>query len=188
MKNVALIVLFAALTGLVVWIAMGGLAPQTEVVKDNLDNKQVLRTEKDFVAKLTELKMRRDRVKNSIKRIENLQAKNLQHLKDKGINRVADAKDDPDALIALNNVKEWKLMIEKRKADIEHLNGAISRLDGMLSKFKRENLEKSVGLSEEQVIDLMAIQIELDEKLGIDEDDPLQDMELDEMLESYKNQ
>lgn len=167
---------------------MGGLAPEIAVVKDRLDPDKPLVTEKDCLDKLTQLKMRREKVKRAIVQAERQQTENLAFLKEKGIEKVADAKDDPAATMTLNNMKALKEMISKREEEVGLLDTAISRLDGMLGMFRRDNLEKAAGLSEDQMVELIAIQKELDDKLGLNENDLFLDAELDEMLSEAKEE
>lgn len=186
MKNIALIVLFAAITGIAVWIAMGGLSPQLDVAKDKLGDNSTMLTEQDCRDKLTQLKMKRDNVKRAITRLERQQADNLRFLKDAGIEKVADAAGNIEATTTLNNVKLINDLIEKRNEEISLIDDTIVRLEGMIKKFRQDNLNQSVALTEEQMIELMTIQNELDDRLNIDENDIFADEEIDALLQAER--
>ena len=107
MKNIALIVFFAALTGLVVFVLMGGVGPEWAAFKSQIKDKDgPLMTEADFRGKLTEIKMRRDQVNTAIERLNQRQSANLAYLREKGVRKVSDAKDDPDLKMALFKPEE----------------------------------------------------------------------------------
>ena len=185
MKNVALIVFFAVLTGLIVWIAMGGLA-QFQVAKAKVTGNNTSLTEQDCRNKLTQLKMKRDKVKRAITVLERQQAENFEYLNEAGIAKVADAAGNAEATTTLNNVKLIKNLIEKRNEEVALLDDTITRLDGMIKKLRQDNLDQSVALTEDQMIELIAIQKELDDKLNIDENDIFADAEIDALLQAER--
>lgn len=187
MKNIALIIIFAAITGLVVWIAMGGLSSQAKVAGDKLDSsRQSMMTEQDCRDKLTQLKMKRDKVKRAITQLDRQQEENFSFLKNAGIEKVADAADNVEATTTLNNVKLIKNLIEKRNEEVSLLDDTIVRLESMIKKFRQDNLDRSVALTEEQLTELLTIQNELDDKLNIDENDIFADSEIDALLEAER--
>lgn len=179
MKNAVFVLILIALTGVILVFALGGFGPQLDVATDRSDDEQSLTSEEDYVQKLTEIKMRRTKVLTGITRLEKRKAENVQLLKDKGIRKLVDAQGDPEARVAINSLKDLSSLIGQRNKEIEALDKAIARLDGMLNKIRRENVP---GLTEEQQIELRAIQLELDEKLGLDDDLLFEDAEIDEML------
>lgn len=185
MKNVALIVFFAALTGLIVWIAMGGLSPKLNADNDSTDTTSL--TEQDCQNKLTQLKMKRDNVKRAITVLERQQAENFEYLTEAGISKVADAAGNAEATTTLNNVKLIKNLIEKRNEEVALLDDTITRLDGMIKKLRQDNLDRSVALTEDQMIELIAIQKELDDKLNIDDNDIFADAEIDALLQAERD-
>ncbi len=163
-------------------------APQLQVVKDNLAQNTATVSEKDCLQKLTQFKMKRDNVKKSIKLLERQQDENLKYLTDHGITSVADAKDSAEATITLNNFKTIRSTIVKRNDEITLLNDTISRLDGMIKKIRQENMERSSALTEDQMIELIAIQKELDDKLGLTESNLFDDAEIDAMLNAARKE
>ena len=107
MKNVLLIIFFAAVTGVIVWIAMGGLKSQLEVAKDKLTSDSPLVKEEDLRNQLTAIQMRRQKIAEKIEYMEKNRDSTLQALRDKGVRTKADAEGDPEALMALQSLKGW---------------------------------------------------------------------------------
>ena len=52
----------------------------------------------------------------------------------------------------------------------------------MLKKLERDRINESAGLTEEQEIEMRAIVMDLDDRMGISLNDILQDTEIDELL------
>lgn len=183
MKNLGIVIFLCGLTGLAVFGAMRmGLLPNTPAVADNSGEKP-LKTEADFRGKLAEIKMDKDKAMRAIKKLEARKQENVDYLKEKGIRKVADAKGNPDAEMALNNLKGWTESIASLQAQLSHYDNAISRIDGMLKKIERDLINESAGLTEEQEIELRSIVRDLDDRLGIGENDIFRDAELDALLE-----
>ena len=181
MKSLGLVVAVAGLTALIVYAAMGGL---DSLKNGNATNKSkgTLTTEEDFRDKLAEIKMNKDKLQRSIAKFEESRDKNLQFLKDQGVSKVADAKGNPSAEIALANLKAWTGNIKSLSDQFVKYDSAISRIEGMLEKLERERLNESVSLTEEQEIELRAIVMDLDDRLDIGSNDVLKDAEMDAML------
>ena len=182
MKNVLLIVLFAALTGLGVWIAMGGLKAEIEVAKDKLTSNKPLATEADLQDQLTAIQMRRQKLADKIEYMEKKRDSTLQTLRDKGVRTKADAEGDPEALMALQGLKGWMSGIKEFRVHLQNCDKAIPRLEAVLEKMSQERLTESLGLTEEEQIGLLAIEMELDDRLGIDDNDIFGDQEIDDLL------
>jgi hypothetical protein len=180
MKNLGLIILISGLTGLLVYAAMGGFnaGPQ----HDSSQPEGTLTTEADFRDKLSEIRMNKDKLERAIRRLENFRTENIKYLKDQGISKVADAKGNPNAEMALRNLKGWTESIQDLSGQLSKYDSAISRIDGMLKQLERERINESAGLTEEQEIEMRAIVMDLDDRMGINQNDILQDTELDELL------
>lgn len=177
-------IFFAALTGLVVFVLMGGLGPEWAAFKDKMKDKEgPMMTEADFREKLTEIKMRRGQAENAIERLQRRQDANVAYLKEKGVRKVADAKDDPDLKMALFNLKNCKADMDKLKGELSSYDEAISRLDGMVRKLEREQISESAGLTEDQQVELRSIVLNLDDQLNLNENDIFEDAEIDDMLD-----
>ena len=181
MKNLGLIILFSGLTGLLVYAAMGGLGGAKP--QPNASDKQgTLTTEADFRDKLAEIRMNKDKLERAIRRLEDFRTENIQYLKDQGISKVADAKGNPNAEMALRNLKGWTESIQDLSGQLSKYDSAISRIDGMLKKLERDRINEAAGLTEEQEIEMRAIVMDLDDRMGISPNDILQDTEIDELL------
>ncbi len=182
MKNVLLIIFFAAVTGLIVWVVMGGLKPQLQVAKDKLTSDKPLVKEEDLRNQLTAIQMRRQKLADKIEYMERSRDETLQSLRAKGVREKADAKGDPEALMALQSLKGWMSGINEFRGHLEKCDAAIPRLRAILEKMERERLTETLGLTEDEQIDLRAIEMELDDRLGIEESDIFGDQEIDDLL------
>ena len=186
MRSLSLAIILVVVTGFIVYAAMGGLGPWNAENQDN-SSKGTLTTEADFRDKLAEIKMNKDKLQRSIAKIEESRNKNLQFLKDQGITKVADAEGNPSAEIALVNLKAWTENIKSLSDQFAKYDNAISRIEGMLEKLERERINESVGLTEEQEVELRAIVMDLDDRLDIGDNDILKDAEMDALLSKQLN-
>ncbi len=186
MRNLALVIFFAGITAFIVFAAMGGLGSANSGDRDT-GAKGTLTTEADFRDKLAEIKMNKDKLQRSIAKIEESRDKNLQFLKDQGITKVADAKGNPSAEIALVNLKAWTENIKSLTDQFGKYDSAISRIEGMLEKLERERINESVSLTEAQEVELRAIVMDLDDRLDIGNNDILKDAEMDDLLSKQLN-
>ena len=179
MKNLAILLLACALTGAVVYFAI------EKSGRNEIDDSRPmpLRTEKDFRNKLVEIKLNKEKLTRGIAKLERRKAENVKFLKEKGIRSVADAEGDPNAEMAIRNLKGWTESIKELKSQLEIYDSTISRLGGMLTKIEREMINESVTLTEEQEIEMRAIISSLNDQLKINEDNPLMDAELDSLLQ-----
>ena len=182
MKNIALIIFCAALTGVVVWIYKDSFKAEIQVAQDKLTSDEPLVTEAELQNQLTALQMRRQKWVNKIEYMEKSRDETLQSLKDKGIREKADAKGDPEALMALQSLKGWMSGITESRTHLESIDSTIPRIKAILDKMQRERLTESIRLTEDERIDLRAIEMELDDRLGVDENDIFGDQEIDDLL------
>ncbi len=128
--------------------------------------------------------MQRDKVNRGVKRLENLKAETVGHLKQKGINSGSDYLNstDPDVKYAVVNLKGWVAQIAKIKSEVTYYDEAISSIEVMLDKIERERINDSVSLSEDEYLDLQKIIVDLNERLEV-ETDFLEDEELGKLLD-----
>lgn len=161
------------------------LVPRAQVANENLSEASgLLTTESQFRDKLAELRMQRDKVNRGVKRLENLKAETVEHLKQKGINSGSDYLNSTDADVkyAVVNLKGWVAQIAKIKSEVTYYDEAISSIEVMLDKIERERINDSVSLSEDEYLDLQKIIVDLNERLEV-ETDFLEDEELGKLLD-----
>ena len=161
---------------------MGGLKSQLEVAKDKLTSDSPLVKEEDLRNQLTAIQMRRQKIAEKIEYMEKNRDSTLQALRDKGVRTKADAEGDPEALMALQSLKGWMSGIKEFQVHLENCDKAIPRLKAVLEKMSQERLTESLGLTEEEQVGLRAIEMELDDRLGIDDNDIFGDQEIDDLL------
>ena len=183
MKNIAYILLFSLITGAAVFIAMGGLNKEPQPDDGNVSINDLPVTEAEMRKKLTEVKMRRDQVNNSLKFMEKQQKENIEYLKSKGITKSADAQGDADATVVLHNLKSWDGRIKKLNKDLELYDNTIFKMEGMLTKMLQETMSQKAALTDDEKVELMAIERELSDKLGLNENDVFEDSAIDELLD-----
>ena len=184
MKTLGWIVLFSILTGMLVFGAMGGFDRQPAVISSE---KKPLTSEPDFRNKLAEIRMNKDKLQRAIKKLETRRDENIQYLREKGITKVADAKGDANAEMALTNLKGWSESIQELSGQLDKYDSAISRIDAMLKKLERDQINAAAGLTEEEEIELLSIVKDLNDRLGVGQNDVLKDAEMDALLNRELN-
>ncbi len=144
----------------------------------------LLKTEPEFRDKLAELRMQRDKVNRSVKRLENLKGETIDHLKSKGISSGDDylKSTDPDVKYAVVNLKAWVTEIDSIKGQLVHYDKAITSVETMLDKIERQRVSDEVTLSEDEYLELQTIIVDLGERLEV-ETDFMEDEELGELLD-----
>lgn len=170
----------AALIAIAAYFVFVALKPNPDPV---VEGPVILQTEAQFRDKVAELKRDRERLLNAMQRLENRKQETLDFLRDKGVTSSADITDDKDVKYALNNLKGWKTEIEGFGTQVAKYDEAINSIVAMLDKLERERLSRDVALSEEQLIDLRKIVVDLDERLDIRDADILADEELGQILD-----
>lgn len=132
----------------------------------------ILKTEKDFRLKLTELKMQRDKVERGISRLSKLKSKSLRKLRDLGIKTGADFRnsDNKDVKLEAVNLKEYSEQIGKIEKEVVYYDDAISGIRVMLDRIERERIGESVSLSEKDYLSLQKIIAQLDDNLKVELD------------------
>lgn len=181
-----LVVLLVAILGALVAYAFftGAIQSRTEAAKNKLDGEtHILTTERDFRDKVTELRIQREKVLRGIKRLELRKTETVQYLKEKGIRSSADVTDDKDVVYALRNLKGWKVEIDKLTVDVADYDEAIRSIEVMLDEIERDRIDQEVALSEEEYFQLRKIVKDLNERLGMDKKDVLEDDELSKILD-----
>ena len=144
----------------------------------------LLKTEPEFRDKLAELRMQRDKVNRSVKRLENLKGETIAHLKSKGISSGDDylKSSDPDVKYAVVNLKAWVAEIDSIKGQLVHNDNAITGVETMLDKIERQRISDEATLSDEEYLELQTIIVDLGERLQV-ETDFMEDEELGKLLD-----
>ncbi len=175
----------SVLVGLLLAMGLGAVIFYSYNSRPNAaeDESGILTTERDFRDKITELRIQREKVTRRVKLLELRKSETLQYLKDKGIQSSADITDDKDVAYALRNLKGWKTDIDKLNADVANYDEAINSIEIMLDEIERERINQEVALSDEQYIQLRKIVKDLNERLGMDKNDVLEDDELNKLLD-----
>jgi hypothetical protein len=182
MKNLITILALCLALGIGYYFYMGNLDSQIGVVADGSSQEKPLKTTADFRTKLTEINMNRAKLVRAIEKLEKRKNETVTFLKEKGIRKVADAQGDPKAEMELQNLKGWTESIKKHNLELAKYDETIPRIEAMLQKLERDFIKDQAGLTEEQQVELKALVLDLDDRLGINDNDPLADAELDALL------
>ena len=160
------------------------LPPDPGMTNQQETSSGLMKTETEFRDKLTELKMRRDKVHRGIKKLTELKKDAVELLRSKGINSGQDflKSEDKDVKFAVKNLKEYKIQIEKVEKEVEFYDEAIDGIRVMLDRFERERIGDSISLSEKDSLELQKIIVDLNERLEVDTD-ILEDEELSKLLD-----
>ncbi len=186
MKSIIALLLVALLTGGVVYFVMSRDGGETSATAEGFP--KLLKTEKDFRDKVAELKRDRQKLLVAIQQLDKQKSEALQFLKDKGVTSSADITADKEITYALNNLASAKTEVSKLTAQADEYNETILSIVAMLDKLKRDQINDKVALSDEQLIDLRRIVVDLDDRLNINEKDILQAEERARILdEELKN-
>lgn len=182
MKSIVALLIVAVLTGGIVFLAMGGFSSKNgELVKNGSGE---LKTESDFRDKVAVLKRDRQKLLNAIERLKLNKSKTLQELTDMGVTSSEKIdRENKKIVYALNSLKGWNKEIKTLGNQVANYDEAIQSIVAMLDKLERERINQAVGLSEEQLLDLRKIVVNLDEKLEINQNDILLDEEDGRMLD-----
>lgn len=190
MKFVFSLLLVAFIAGIGVYFTMQ-VFDGDQAIEPVASGYPQLKTEADFRNKVAELKRDRQKLLQGIERLNREKAKTMQYLKDKGVHSSSDITDDKDIKYALNNLAGWRAEIDKLKKQVTKYDDTINSVMAMLDQLKRERIDQAVALSEEQLIDLRRIVVDLDERLEVSESDILKQEEwaklLDEEMEADSN-
>lgn len=141
-------------------------------------------TEEEFRKKLAELRMERERRQQSVRRLEDFKAQNIEQLKSKGVSSGDDylKSDDKEIKLAVVNLKGWVTEINEINKQIVYYDEAISSVETMLDKLERQRVSDSVAMSEEESIELQKVIVDLRERLSV-ETNVLEDEELGRLLD-----
>jgi cell division protein FtsB len=150
--------------------------------KQPVNSKEPFATEAQFRDKLAEYRMERDKLERHIAQLQDGKNKAVEVLKQNNIAKVADAKGNFEAEVAIQSLKASTEKIKELTAQFQYYDNAISRIDGMLDKLERDRIHSEVKLTEAQEIELRAIVKNLNEQLEIGKNDPLLDAELELLL------
>lgn len=151
------------------------------------DNSDPLVTESQFRDRLAEYRMERDKLERHIAQLQTGKEKAIEVLKKNNVSKVADAKGNFEAEVAIQTLKSSTEKIKDLSSQFAFYDKAISRIDGMLDKLEQDRIHSEVKLSEAQEIELRAIVKQLNEQLEIGKNDPLLDAELDQLLQENLN-
>lgn len=143
-----------------------------------------MRTEAQFRHKLTSLNIDKNKVINSVKRLNAIKKDVVTDLRAKGINSGADYAKTDDKVVKLKVLELQKTIqdIKKGESVISTYETAIDNIRSMLAKFERERVSASAALTEEQAIELEEIILDLDNKLEV-KTDLFEDQELENLLD-----
>jgi hypothetical protein len=169
---------FGILIAYVAWDFNWGTPPAAPA-----DPNRLPRTEKEFRDRLAALRMDQDKVRRGIVRLESKKQETVDYLKKSGVSSTADIRGKPDLEYAVRNLEGWNTEIARLRADVSKYDKAISGITTMLDEIERKRISDSVAVSDEDWIRMQSIVVDLDEKLGMDENDIFKDDELNAMLE-----
>jgi len=178
----ALILLFAAIACFLGFYIYSTSGPPADT--DPQPSGSFSRTEAQFRDKLTALNIDKNKVVNSVKRLDAIKKEVVADLRSKGIKSGADYFKTEDQATKLKVLELQKTIkdIKKGEATIATYESAIERIRSMLAKIERERVSESASLTEAQAIGLEEIIVDLDEKLEVDTD-IFEDQELKELLD-----
>lgn len=182
-------IMFAALCLVGYLWFTGDLIPRAQVVEENLTGSRLMKTEQQFRDKLAELKLQQAKIQRHIGRLEKDKLETVEYLKSKGIKSSADLDtNNNDIRFALKKLQESRAEIENLKKDKENYSEAIARIENTLDVMERKEIADDVKLSEEEYLDLQRIIVDLNERLGLDETDALQEEEWANILDAEMSQ
>ena len=165
-------------------LILGGIGCQPNREKETNNHSGFLENEQQFRDKLAELKMQRRLIDTRIQQTEKRKKKTLDHLRSKGVRSSADITDDPDVKYALQNLRAYKAEIAGYQENLAQYDEAIAGIRSMLEAFERKSFQDEVKLTEESFTELRTIVADLNDQLGITDDDALlRDEELAELLD-----
>ena len=170
------------------FFVFGGCSPKQ--LNETQDKDGMLQTEADFREKVAELRRDKKRIENAIERASRKKRETVEFLKEKGVTRSSKITDDSEIKYALKNLVSWKAEIKKYQDQVTKYDDTINSIMAMLEKLERDRLSDEVSLTDDQRVELKSIILDLEDRLDINDDDILQQMEWAEALdeENLENQ
>ena len=154
------------------------------VIPEQKETTGFLRTERELRDKLAEFQLQRNEVTTRIERLEEGKMKALEKLKTKGV------KSSSDLDLTDKEVKGWVKEISSSRKSIKLLEEsadryteAISRIEARLDDMLRKEITESVAISEEDDLELRRIVADVEDHLGLDQDDVIQEEEWAKILD-----
>jgi len=165
-------------------ILLGGCERTAEKspVKTN-DNAGFYKTPKEFKDALARLKIKRDGIQQTVAHLDNRKAEIVQRLKELGVESSADYKKSEETQLNAKLLQSLVAQISRLKSDIERYDQAIIRVEAKLKDIEIAELTKGAGLSDEQFIELSRTIHDLDEQMGLEGGNLLDEIELQEVLD-----
>lgn len=176
------ILLFAALVaGIYMW-AVGDLKFGDQPADDGKNTTGFLKTEAEFRRKLAELRMEQDKVQRRKALMGERKQETIDYLKEKGITSTSNL-DDKDVKYAVNNLKQ--MVSDEKGLDkiVDRYEEGIVAIEAMLKQIEQQRISAEVALSDEKAEELNIMIRDLDEKLGGEETDLLEEEKLRELLD-----
>ncbi len=140
-------------------------------------------TEAQFREKVAELRMEKNRVERAIVKLEQSRQESLEILRKKGVKSIGDVGGDDALKFVVRNFKADTDEIAKLKENLGSYDKAINSISAMLDEIERKQVG-SVALTDDQYLHLQEIVVDLNETLGVDQNDIFADEKLNDLLTS----
>lgn len=157
-------------------------AAEKSLVKSE-DNAGFYKTPKEFKDALARLKIKRDGIQQTVDHLDKRKAEIVQRLKELGVESSADYKKSEETQLNAKLLQSLVAQTSRLKSDIERYDQAIIRVEAKLKDIEIAELTKGAGLSDEQFIELSRTIHDLDEQMGLEEGNLLDELELQDVLD-----
>ena len=172
-----------------IWLAcaaslLAGCQPAAEksLVKSE-DNAGFYKSAKEFKDALARLKIKRDGIQQTVDHLDNRKAEIVKRLKELGVESSADYKKSEETQLNAKLLQSLIAQTSRLKSDIERYDQAIIRVEAKLKDIEIAELTKGAGLSDQQFIELSRTIHDLDEQMGLEGGNLLDELELQEVLD-----
>jgi len=135
----------------------------------NVNNTGFLKTPAEFRNKLAELRMDQEKVKRRKALLLDRKQETVELLKEKGITSDSDL-TDKDVKYAVRNLKRYVADIKNMDAIVARYDEPIAAIEAMLERLEQERIADEVAISDERAAELGKMLIDLDERLGADDE------------------
>ncbi len=180
-QNALTVLLFCTVVAGVYLYFMGDLSFQGGQQKPEVSKTGFLKTEQEFRDKLAELRLDRDKVIRRKQLLQDRKSETVELLKSKGVTADSDL-NDADTKYAVQNLKRYVADLKGMDGIVEKYDKPIAAIEAMLVRIEQDQIAADVAISDEKAEQLGVMLLDLDDRLGVGDNDVFEESELRDLL------
>jgi DNA-binding transcriptional regulator YiaG len=147
------------------------------------ENAGFYRTPKELKDALSRLKIKRDGIQQVIDHLDRRKTETVAGLKEMGVASSADYQRDDKVKLSVKLLQSLVTQINRLEADIVRYDQAIIRIEASLKDLEIKQLSEGVGLSDDDFIKLSTTIHDLDDQMGLDSSNLLDELSMKQLLD-----